>query len=176
MSIYIALVLLDALALWLFIYARGKWQIKLAAILIMLGFNFFVWQALATFSGWPTHQKPPARSVFVQAVVNEPDPQTNDPGSIYLWLVPLTKPGSPLGYQSNGNEPRAYYLPYSEALYQQVLKAQQQQKKGHGQPVIVQSARRHGGVRGSQTHGASIPYSMHTYVLPPTKPPRKSGD
>lgn len=176
-TIYIGFVLLDALLLWTLIATRGRWALKVATIIIVLGFNFAVWNSLDSFRGWPTTATPPANAVFVQGVVNEPNPQTNDPGSIYLWLIPLSSHNGTLGYQSSGNEPRAYRLPYSEALYKQVLQAQQLLRRGHGRPVIVHGhgqAHGRGGRRGP--HGNGPPsYGMHSYILPPSKPPRKQG-
>lgn len=172
--IYIGLALLDALLLWAVIYARGKWALKLAAMLVVLGFNFGVWNALSSFKGWPTTATPPARAQFIEGVVHEPDTQTGDPGAIYLWLVPLTNPGSPLAYQQSNGEPRAYRLPYSEQLYKQVLAADAAKKRGHGQPVIVQRAgARRGHGHGRPTNLNTPRFQMHSYVLPPPHPPRK---
>lgn len=172
-SIYIGLVLLDALLLWALVYGRGHWAPKVAAIVVVLGFNFGVWHALDSFKGWPTTDTPPARAQFIEAVVHEPDTQTGDPGAIYLWLVPLTNPGTPLGYQQSNGEPRAYRLPYSEQLYKQVIQAQAAKKRGHGQPVIARRVTRRGHGHGSSTNFNSPRFQMHSYVLPPPHPPRK---
>lgn len=173
-SIYIGLVMLDALLFWVLIKARQNWALVAATIIVVFSFNFAVWHSLDSFKGWPTTDAPPARAQFIEAVVHQPDVQSGDPGAIYLWLISLSNPGTPLAYQSKSDEPRAYRLPYSEQLYKQVLEAQQAKKGAHGQPVIVQTRKRgHGHGRGQNVN---TPVQMHSYVLPPPHPPRKAGN
>lgn len=171
-TIVIGFVLLDALLLWALVNTKGWWILKGPAIIVVLAFNFLVWNALGTYAGWPTSQTPPTRSVFVQGVVNQPDPQTGDPGEIYLWLIPLTDPGTPFGFKSKSAEPRAYQLSYSQSLYQQVLHAQQLQRRANGQPVVMQRT----GKRGAHGHGHGISRQgaqMRSYILPFSPSPRK---
>jgi hypothetical protein len=104
--------LLFGLLLWFVIGSRGRWTVKLAAIAASSVFTFMVWDALDTFSGWPTQQSPPERALLVSSTVDEPR-------AIYVWLVPSNEP-RPLAYRADEREPRSYRLPYSRQLHAQV--------------------------------------------------------
>jgi hypothetical protein len=63
--------LLFGLLLWFVIGSRGRWTAKLAAIAVSSAFTFMVWDALDTFSGWPTQQSPPERALLVSSTVED---------------------------------------------------------------------------------------------------------
>lgn len=170
-SIFVAFVLLDALLLWAVIYGRGRWQLKLAAFVVVLAFNFVAISSLASYRGWPTTDAPPKDALFISGVVNEPEPGSSDRGSIYLWLVPLHRSHGLLGYSANADEPRSYRLAYSEALYKAVVKAQGIQK--HGRPAVLHSGKP-GKQRGQQPgRGNALQSGYRAYRLPPPKLPTK---
>lgn len=172
-SIFVGFVLLDALLLWAVIYGRGRWALKLAAILVVLAFNFTTWHALDSYRGWPTPvNEPPADAVYVDSIVNEPDNATGDPGSIYLWLVPIRHGHTPLGYSPADAEPRAYRLPYSEPLYRAVVAAQRI-RKGGGQAGLRRAQRPAHAARRSTGSGDPLRSRFQAYKLPPTQPPTK---
>ena len=78
-------------------------------------FTFAVWDAIDSFDGWATGQPLPSRVVFVSGLVDEPD-------AIYLWVV--ARPDSGLfGHRPQDDEPRAYRLPYTRRLHEQVDRA-----------------------------------------------------
>lgn len=167
--IFIGFVLLDALALWALVYGRGRWQVKLAAILVVLAFNFVAINALGSYRGWATTDAPPKDALFISGVVNEPEPGSGQQGSIYLWLVPLRRGHGVLSYNPAADEPRAYRLPYSEGLYKAVVAAQGIQK--HGQPAVLHSGK---GKRGKgHGHGNALQSGFRAYRLPPPKLPTK---
>lgn len=91
--------LLFGLLLWFVIGSRGRWTAKLAAIAVSSAFTFMVWDALDTFSGWPTQQSPPERALLVSSTVDEP---------------------GLLAHKADEREPRSYRLPYSRQLHAQV--------------------------------------------------------
>lgn len=114
-----------------------------------------VWFAVQAFAGWPVAAKrPPVGAAFVAADVHQPD-------WIYLWLRP-----------KSSARPRAYRLRYSDDLYAQVLRAQQQLKQGR--LVMVQrpsGRRRHRGVSGRRA--TMPPFELQAYREPPAHLPKK---
>ena len=166
--IFGAFVLLDALLLWALVYGRGRWQLKLAAMVVVLAFNFVAVNALSSSRGWPTTEAPPKDALFISGVVNEPEPGSGDQGDIYLWLVPLHRGHGALSYAPGVDEPRAYRLPYSEALYKAVIKAQGIQK--HGSPAVLHTGK---GKRSQHGHGNALQSGYRAYRLPPPKLPTK---
>lgn len=108
---------------------------------------FAAWHLAQPSPGWPAPRKPPRDSVFVAGVVREPDPATKDRGEIDLWLTP---PGA--------SRPRAYRLPYTRQLHEQVQQARDGAK--------------HGGREGLRRDPATGRY--RAYLLPPAQPPRKT--
>ena len=121
-AVAVGFALLGGLLLWLVAGTRGAWWLKLGAIVVTLGFTFAVWRALDSFSGWPTEATPPERALLVSSSVDEPD-------AIYLWLVPQGGFG-PLGYRSDDQEPRAYRMPYTRELHEQVDRASALARRG----------------------------------------------
>ena len=74
-----------------------------------------------------THLLPVAGSgIVTDAVaifVNEPDKSSGAPGEIFLWATDLAK-------GPTGAEPRAYRVPFSEALHARVVEAGNKMRKG----------------------------------------------
>lgn len=160
---------LSFLLLWFIIGARGKWWIKLPIIIGIPLLAFVIWSALNSFSGWPTANKPPIRSLFISAIIDEPNVQQNDNGAIYIWLIPEQKPNI-LSYQPSFQEPRSYKFPYSRKLHEEVQAAINAQKQGN-QVEIRNIAGKLGksGLKGDYEKNASV----HFYVLPKPQLPRK---
>jgi hypothetical protein len=150
---FIALGLLDVLVLSLLISAGGHWAPKLAVIVLVLPFNFLVWNATLSGRGWATTDTPPNHSIFISCLVEEPY-------AIYLWLIPTATSHSLLGYNPSLAEPRAFKLPYTQQLYQVCRKAKKDGSSGQ-----VGLNRNSG--RGPR-HG-----TLHPYVLPPPLPETK---
>jgi hypothetical protein len=159
--IAVAFVLLAALLLWFVIGSRGRWWTKLTAIVVTLAFGFAVWHALDSFSGWPTDERPPAHAVFLGGSVDEPH-------TIYLWLIPA-KGGGPLSYKASGAEPRAFRLPYSRQLHQQVDRGNKLAQAGtpvqfelRGSAGNRQGYRGRGGPRISRLPSPALPRKEQT--------------
>ena len=117
--VFFGFVLLDALLLFLLVSLRGRghWALKAFMIVVVLGFNFFVWSARDTGLGWPIEKPIPPLAQFVSCVVQEPEPGTKQHGVIYLWMIPLQAKHGIVGYQSSAAEPRAYKEPYRRDLH-----------------------------------------------------------
>jgi hypothetical protein len=141
-----ALLGLGSLLLWTLIGTGAHWPPKLAAIVLTPGVAFMVWQESRPVTGWPTDGKPPADAVFVSASVEEPSRRTK--GAIYLWV---TAPGE--------QKPRAYQLPYSRPLHEQMHAALERTKRGERLGVRRQ------GEDSSTRSRTSSPFRV--YRLPP---------
>lgn len=161
---FVGLTLLDALLLWAIVRTRGWWVPKAAAIVIVLGFNFLVWSAGGSFSGWATSDPMPVSSTLTSCYVEEPD--GDNPGAIFLWVVPdKTSTSNPLAYQASEGEPRAFRFPYTRDLHEQCATAQKQMAGGEGVGVI--RSRR-------KQNGREVPKNrIRFYRLPPVQPPVK---
>ena len=155
--IAIAFVLVSGLLLWFVIGSRGPWWLKLPAILATCLFTFAVWDALDSFSGWPTAETPPTRALLLGSSVDEPR-------AIYLWLMTPPARGL-LDYRSRETEPRAYRVPYSRQLHEQVDRAAKLASKG--EPVELRRTQTEGG------HEARL--VVRRYRFPATSLPRKES-
>jgi hypothetical protein len=122
MTLALAYIALFAIFAWFIVYARGKWAVKLAAIVAMPLFAYTVHQALAYRTGWPTSDTPPKSAKFMAGVILEPR-------EIDLWLMV-------------GDKPRAFKVPYSRQLHKQVDQANAAAKQGV--PVGVRQRRSNG--------------------------------
>ena len=153
----IAFLLLAGVLLWIVIGSRGAWWLKLPVIVGTCAFTFAVWDALGSFDGWATAHEPPARALFVSAVVDEPD-------AIYMWLIASTEPGM-LGYRPRDGEPRAFRLPYTRQLHEQTERASRLTTKGRHVELHK--------VPGRGT-GRSASHVIRLYRPSPQELPRKS--
>lgn len=139
LAIPLAFIMLAAILCWQLIGAKGKWWLKLLAIVVVPGFGLAVWGSIASYKGWPTTDEPPEKALVLASSVREPDPKTGDPGAIYVWLMPLKGAGTalnPFDYVSPGGEPRAYKFPYSRPSHEMLVGAEQSLKDG--KPVVFE--------------------------------------
>jgi hypothetical protein len=180
-------IVLAGLLLWFVVAAKGKWFLKLVAILGTLAFSFFAYNALNSRDGWPAPISLPQRALFISGEVIQPT--GTDPGKIYLWLVPPHPHVGLFGYSPSNLEPRAYRIPYSLQTQAAVEHAQQltaegqqvelrlrvahhpvRNRSGHGPPNSQH--RRGSGGRGS-TSKSQAQQNIGVYVLPKSAPPQK---
>ena len=70
-----------------------------------------LWLGRPDPAGWPSSARLPAHADLVSALVREPDPAAADKGRVFLWL------------DVGRSSPRAFELPYSRPLHQQVERA-----------------------------------------------------
>jgi hypothetical protein len=150
MIFVVLFVLLFAVACWGIIYARGKWPLKLAAIVAIPLIALAMHTALDTYRGFPAKTEPPKEAQFVSCLVIEPD-------RIYLWLIPLHTNGGPLDYKPDSSEPRAYSLPYTRNLHEQCAKAQEAQKQGGPGTVGLRRGKEGRGTPGGKYHAFLLP-------------------
>jgi hypothetical protein len=101
--------------------------IKIAAVIVVSGFYFPVFFSMQGALGWPAPIRVPDRFQLLWARVVEPNAVKGEPGTVYLWLEEMDEANLP-----DGN-PRAYALPYSQALADKVMKAQSEIRQGRPQ-------------------------------------------
>ena len=149
--------ILTGLLLWFVVGSRGAWWLKLPVIVGTCTFTFAVWDAIDSFDGWATTQPLPARAVFVNGLVDEPD-------AIYLWVLPRPHPGL-LGYRPRAAEPRAYRLPYTRQLHEPVDRGNV--LTGEGQRVELRE------LRSDSDGGRAAPRAFQVQPLSRQALPRK---
>lgn len=197
LAIPFAFVILTALLLLILIDPkRWSWWVKVPLILSTLGFSIAIWLSIASYKGWPTTAELPVKSLVMSGIVREPEPARDDPGSIYLWLVPFDDMSSanPLDYSAPRGEPRSFKLPYSRALHEAVDKAMSLVRQG--KPVVLdRSGKPHGqgdgdedgdgegsGTGNGHGHGrrgygyGQDREDFQVYELPPPHPPTKAPE
>lgn len=101
----------------------GDWRARAPYVVLAPALAIALWVGRPNPAGWPTAAGVPAHAMLQWALVDEPDPATSDPGRIYLWL------------DVGKRAPRAYALPYSRALHQQVQRVLK--RVAHGQSVAL---------------------------------------
>lgn len=102
-----------------------QWQTRrLLAILLVVLPCFYVlhFVGLRALTGWPSDAAPPDEFELIYEHVMEPDKNSGTAGAIYLWLA---TPAS--------DAPRAYRLPYSKPLHEQVTQAADRRSSGKAQ-------------------------------------------
>lgn len=141
-GIPIAFVLLVAIGLWLLIFARGWWILKLIFMSFCVYFSIVVWLSLSQLSGWPSNSELPEKFLFNGVAVKEPSIiNLQDKGNIYIWATELTNEFTakktdvspwllPFVSKKRSSEPRAYRLPYSEQMKEQLAQVSKMMKSG----------------------------------------------
>lgn len=110
LGLAIGYALLGVVLLTILVFARLRWQIKVALIVLTSGFyivNFFQTRALL---GWSSIDPLPPRFKLLSARIVEPNSLEGDAGAIHLWVEELDEDNYPSGV------PRAYRLPYDAKL------------------------------------------------------------
>jgi len=135
LAIPMAFIILCVVSLWLVIWSKGWWGLKMAVIAGALYFSLAVMYSIGTYLGWPSPDPLPPLFVVHWAYVQEPSKVTNDPGGIYFMLRELEHNEDSvyfkhLAYKGNKNEPRIYSMPYSKEDQKLVQQMQDGLKKG----------------------------------------------
>jgi hypothetical protein len=153
--VFLGLTLLDIVALLAVLRPPRSWVVKLALILGVLAFNFTVFDARGSGTGWPAPGAPDDGARFISCDVIEPALDGSNPGAIYLWVMPTKHKGAVFGYRPSGSEPRSYALPYTRQLHEECEGAKK--ASASGDSVGVRAPR---GRHGQRT-------AVHFYHLPP---------
>lgn len=103
------------------------WTAKAVAVVVTSAFYVFVFFSLQGLLGWSAYDGLPPRFELLWAHVVETEIASNEGGAIHLWVAALDDKNRP------SRVPRAYVLPYSEALAGKVKAAQAEITRGHHQ-------------------------------------------
>ena len=119
----IAYAVLAVLLLNVGFFSRISRWFKLVLCLLVIGFYFVHFTSLRDLLGWPTQAVLPEKFLLIAAEINEPNKETGDGGSIYIWATTI-RDRSPVG------PPRAYVVDYDKALHEKLNIAKTGQRKG----------------------------------------------
>jgi hypothetical protein len=119
--------LLGALLLLVLVYARLPWPAKAAAVVVISAFYIVSFNGARGLLGWASVDRLPLSFKLLHARIVDPHTLEGDPGSIYLWVEELDDDNRPSGV------PRAYRLPYSDALAEKTHAAENQIAAGRPQ-------------------------------------------
>ena len=98
-----------------------------AGLVLLVSVSFFAsWLLWRDVAGWPARAELPDNFLFHAATIVEPDPEKQQPGSIYVWATELTDEGpAPM--------PRAYRVSYLKSTHAQVQEAEARMRNGNPQ-------------------------------------------
>lgn len=105
---YAALLLLTALAL---LWSRWPGWLKGLLVMAVTGLYFFGHGTVYSLLGMPSTAALPERFVMLAAVVEEPSQK--QAGALYVWISAIEDGRSRM-------DPRAYKLPYTRRLHEQI--------------------------------------------------------
>lgn len=137
-GIELGFVLIATLVLWFIIGSKGHWLIKAVVIFSSLYFCLSVGFSIKDYMGWPTEEDLPDKFVVHWVVIEEPDKQTGDKGSVYIWIKPLLKTKNTretwedylLSFYDSQSKPRAHQMFYSKDLHERAQEAIEMIRKG----------------------------------------------
>lgn len=116
--------LVGALLVWVVVASRLPLVAKAGVVLLFAVAAPFTYRGIGELRGLPSDSPPPTSFIMHWARVVEPNPLTEDPGHVFIWLEALDKENFPSGI------PRAYQLPYEEDLVRRVEAAMGQIQGG----------------------------------------------
>ncbi|MGX1106316.1 hypothetical protein AB7M47_004699 [Bradyrhizobium elkanii] len=113
LTLAVAYAVVGALLLIVLVYARLHWSLKAVVIVVTSAFYFVSFGGMRGLLGWASAEKLPANFKLLSTRIVEPHSLEGDSGSIYLWVEELDEDNRPSAI------PRAFRIPYSEALAEQ---------------------------------------------------------
>ncbi|MBC6496802.1 MAG: hypothetical protein GDA54_00540 [Alphaproteobacteria bacterium GM7ARS4] len=102
------------------------WGIKSSLTLGMALFYIMHYYGLKQLPGWPSHEELPSEFRLVAAQIYEPNPITQHPGHIYLWVSSMH---DDIGLST----PQAFVLDYNGTLHTNINQALNRMKSGKPQ-------------------------------------------
>ena len=127
LALSIAYAVIGALLLIVLVYARLHWSLKAIAVVVTSAFYVISFAGARGLLGWASSERLPVSFKLLQARIVEPHSLEGDPGSIYLWVEELDDDHRPSGV------PRAFRVPYNDALAEKTHAAQNEIAAGHPQ-------------------------------------------
>jgi len=128
LTLAIAYAVIGALLLVILVYARLPWPAKAVFVAVTSAFYVASFFGVRGLLGWASFERLPPTFKLLQVRIVEPHTlEGGDRGSIYLWVEALDDDNRPSGV------PRAFRLPYSEALARKSDRAAQDIAAGRPQ-------------------------------------------
>jgi hypothetical protein len=189
-----AFVFLAAILLWITIGIKGKWWVKLLAMVFTLLVSLEMWRSLDSYLGYfktaDLGSITEKRAILFWARVDEPDGRASDPGAIYMWMR-LEGGNEKKWWFANplaGTLPQVFKFSYSREFHKAIVSALRKILEDNGNPIEIAfnetddqrgktgHTRSQGGdgsqVPGDETGSTSLGPGVF-YVLPPAKLPPK---
>lgn len=173
-AIPLGFLILAGLLAWFLAETKGRWALKAILTACVALYSLETWSALDSYLGWPSREAMPQRSLMISAIVREPNLSKGDAGGIYLWVIPIGREDpDPFAYDPKPAEPRAYRIPYSRAVHEQVAQAMQAMRQ-NGRPILIERLGEPGLAGGRQGFDDDGGLRMREMPPPsiPEKPPR----
>lgn len=119
--------------------------LKGGLITLMLYMSLCIFFSFESVKGWPTAAQLPETFELQAFVIEEPSKIHKTSGAIYLWLIPRTNtnscpPGLICVRSNSAGTPRAYMLPYTQAMHEQMLEIEGTLKDGG--TIIVENKKK----------------------------------
>jgi hypothetical protein len=127
LTLSVAYAVIGALLLIVLVYARLHWSLKAVAVVTTSAFYVVSFSAMHGLLGWASMDRLPVSFKLLQARIVEPHSLEGDPGSIYLWVEALDQDNRP------SMIPRAFRVPYSDAMAEKTHTAENEIAAGHPQ-------------------------------------------
>lgn len=132
---------LALLLLSLNLRSNWSWAVKSTVIALALPTTAYIHLAIQAQLGWPSQNGLPELFQLHAALVDEPTVGENGDGAIFLWLTPwdqafLQDEMEPMedadidAMPLSAHRPRAFDLPYSRELHQEVQNMQERLARG----------------------------------------------
>jgi hypothetical protein len=153
--------LLLALAL---VYSNWPNWLKGLLALGVSGFYFFGFGAVHSLLGIPSTDALPERFVMLAALIDEPRPKF--PGALYVWVTPIEEGKSFL-------QPRAYKLPYTRSLHEQISDGMRKGREGIPQMGTAEIKQQGSGKGASWLNPGSDEQEVKILDLPTPQVPEK---
>ena len=159
--VFVAFALLLALAL---VYSNWPNWLKGLLALSVSCFYFFGFGAVHSLLGIPSTDALPERFVMLAALVDEP--RGKFPGALYVWVTPIEEGKSFL-------QPRAYKLPYTRALHEQISDGMRKGREGVPQMGTAEIKQQGNGKGTSWLNPGSDEQEVKIMDLPTPQVPEK---
>ena len=127
LTLAVAYAVIGALLLVVLVYGRLHWSLKAVAVVVTSAFYLVSFDSMRGLLGWASTDKLPVSFKLLQARIVEPHSLEGDPGAIYLWVEELDRDNLPSAI------PRAFRLPYDDALAEKTHAAETEIAAGHPQ-------------------------------------------
>ncbi len=109
-----AYIIIAILLLSVNLYSSWSWKIKASLTILVACFYLVSYYSFPPLLGWPSDDVPPKRFRLLAEYVQEPNKHLGTDGAIYIWATNMDGDPSVI-------EPRAYKLPYSNAMHQKLI-------------------------------------------------------